>query len=133
MPIFAVHAYENQYGGLHGMEEHFVVECEELSYARDLAEESSRHVMESYDCIGDSLTSTAEGYIDYGDDEEEAEHEHDEGFDEAFEQAVAENVAYDIYLLKNPNKLPLAELERLASEDFDELLRVAEGVPTDED
>ena len=41
MPIFAVHAYENQYGGLHGMEEHFVVKCEELSYAQDLAEESS--------------------------------------------------------------------------------------------
>lgn len=91
--IVAIHAYENVYQGLHGIENHIVIECEDLSIAEEFAKEESIEVMTSYGSIIEDFEQEAE--------DEGLERETDE-FDEYVSECIDQNVGYCIYEVVKP-------------------------------
>ena len=49
--VVAIHAFENIYGGLHGIEHYLIVEVDNIQQAEEWASEESKEVMESYSSI----------------------------------------------------------------------------------
>ena len=84
--LFAIHAYEGIYQGLHGMEEYAVVDVDTEEQAEDIASEMSYEVMDSYYCIISAFEESASIYFEEGSRE----------WNDFIEQARDENVAYDI-------------------------------------
>lgn len=58
--IVAIHAFENTYGGLHGIEHYLIVEVDNVQQAEEWASEESREVMESYSSIMEDFADSAE-------------------------------------------------------------------------
>lgn len=99
--LYAIYAYEGMYGGLHGMDNHAIVDCRDEGEAEDIGVEMSYDVMGSYECISSSF-------------QEEASEEFEEGSDEWYqfiEDAKAENVAYVIYEIVDTKGKSVRELE----------------------
>lgn len=96
--LVAIHAYDQIYQGLHGMESYEVVEVINEEEAEDYAISSSVDIMNSYGDIMEELEAEArenvDFYIDPTTDKEEA-------YDYALDDSINEDVAYDIYVLKN--------------------------------
>ena len=114
---YVIHAYEQSYGGLHGIENWRVVESNCYSDVEQEAIDMSIGVMESYDFIQEELTSKAcfycecdlcdveNGYIDEG------------VFDSAFEDAIYENVAYEIWEVKENSEFSVLEINHMLADD----------------
>ena len=114
MAIWAIKAYEELYGGLHGMYSLDIVKGSE-EFAEDIAKEMSMSVMESYDEISDQLEDDVEAQFDfYGYDcEDEAD---EEGAKEHIRNEIySQNMAWDLYEL-DENKLPTKNLRILVDE-----------------
>ena len=58
--VVAIHAFENTYGGLHGIEHYLIVEVDNIQQAEEWASEESREVMESYSSIMEDFADSAE-------------------------------------------------------------------------
>lgn len=86
--IVAIWAFENTYGGLHGIENHRIVEVEDVKVAEEWAADDSREVMESYgDIISDfRVEAEAEG-LDDGSDE----------FEAYVDECINDNIGYQIW------------------------------------
>ena len=84
---YAIRAYEQIFGGLHGMEAHEIVECENFDEACSYAAEMSAQVIEAYG-LEDQILDRE----DYEDDEED-EYEAD------LADAIEADAEYDIYLV----------------------------------
>lgn len=102
--IVAIHAFENQYGGLHGMCHSLIVEVEDVKAAEEWAAEESRQVMDSYNCIMESFESDAEC---------DGVEEGTEEYDEYIEECIQSNIGYQIWEVID-RYAPLTEME----EDF---------------
>lgn len=83
---YAIRAYEQIYGGLHGMEAHEIVECENLEEACTYASEMSAEVIEAYG-LEDQILDRE----DYEDNEDEYEAD--------LADAIEADAEYDIYLV----------------------------------
>ena len=59
--LYAIYAYEGMYGGLHGMDNHAIVDCRDEGEAEDIGVEMSYDVMGSYECISSSFQEEASG------------------------------------------------------------------------
>lgn len=86
--LYAIHAYENIYQGLHGIESFEVIEVDNKEEAESIAEEMSYEVMDDYGNIEEEFKADAEfnGY--------------EEGTDEWYdfiEECRADDLAWDIY------------------------------------
>ena len=114
MAIWAIKAYEELYGGLHGMYSLDIVEGSE-KFAEDVAKGMSMSVMESYDEISDQLEDDVEAQFDfYGYDCEDEVDE--EGAKEHIRNEIySQNMAWDLYEL-DENKLPTKNLRILVDE-----------------
>lgn len=100
MERYIVYAYENCYGGLHGMYDIDIIEGE-YEEVESLAEEMSYKVMDDYNCIED--------YLEENDNDEYP-----------IEAVRAENVAYEIFQVRNDILLTTDELhEKIAKENID--------------
>lgn len=86
MGYYAIYAYENMYGGLHGINDYAVIEADSYEMAEKIATELSSDVIDSY--IDDEEIREATG-ID----------EDDEFFTDELDDFYAEEIAYDIYTL----------------------------------
>lgn len=86
--IVAIHAFENTYGGLHGIEHHRVVEVDDIQQAEEWASEESREVMESYGSIMEDFADSAESDGLEPDTEE---------YDQYIEECVQDNIGYQIW------------------------------------
>ena len=86
MGYYAIYAYENIYGGLHGINDYAVVKADSYEMAEKMAAELSSDVIDSY--IDDEEIREATG-ID----------EDDEFFTDELDDFYAEEIAYDIYTL----------------------------------
>lgn len=86
--IVAIHAFENTYGGLHGIENHRVVEVEDVKAAEEWASDDSREVIESYgDIISDfRADAEAEGLEDGSED-----------FEAYVDECINDNIGYQIW------------------------------------
>lgn len=109
---FVIRAYENRYGGLHGIENWETIKAETLYEAEEEAREMSRAVMGSYSFIEDELEEVAQFYCNDLDDER--------AFSTAYNEAVEENIAYSIWKIKDDCEYSLIEIDHfLALDPFD--------------
>ena len=103
--LVAVNAFENIYGGLHGMNSRSVIEVESEQEAVDYAVEESYDVMNSYREIIEDLEESIEYYYLQDEDADE---------DLIREDIYSENVAYTIFIL-DKDKLPTLDTNVLDS------------------
>lgn len=108
MNRYAIFAYDNLYGGLHGMFEIDVIECENDAEADSIGEEMSREVIEEYPTIRYDLE--AELDKDYDDDD--------------WNDAIDEDIAYSIGRVKKEyDNLSLDELNDIFAEgDYEDFI-----------
>ena len=116
---YVIHAYEQSYGGLHGIEDWRAVYYENLSQVEQEATEMSINVMESYSFIQEDLDQQACFYagcdmIDAYETEEE-----NEAFIMAREDAINENVAYTIWEVNEDCEFSILEINRMLANDPD--------------
>lgn len=97
----AIHAYENIYGGLHGIENYAVVEVDDLEEAEAYGVEMSIDVINSYHNIIEEFYESAEA-----DGLEINSPEWDEYIDECIES----DIVYNIYPLTTETDKTLEEL-----------------------
>ena len=86
---YVIHAYEQSYGALHGIETCLAIEADEYSDVVDMACEASREVMGSYHFIEEALREQACFYCGVDEYDEE-----DEDLERAYEDAVEENIDF---------------------------------------
>ena len=117
MARYAIWAFENTYGGLHGYERHIVVEdTPEHSYTiEDLeaeASEYSREVIEDFDTIRDEVEEWVNSE-DYDEDD----------YDEVYEEIVGENIGYCIYKIVKGEDKTVEELQDMFFNYREEFVR----------
>lgn len=105
MKLF-IYAYDQLYGGLHGMYEYTFYETDNQKEAKETAIELSCDVINSYYDIEDSLAEEVDSVCDDRDSEE---------WNDAYDEAVMGDTAYDIYVLKD-------EVKEKTDEELDELV-----------
>lgn len=116
MTRYVVHAYENTYGGLHGMEDWFYLDTDSMKEVDEAATQASYEIMESYSCIMESLEENARNACDDPDDEEE--------YEQMLEEECEYNVAYDVYILNDEGAaLELGVINAMIAYDPEELVR----------
>lgn len=120
--LFAIHAYESTYCGLHGIEDFAIVECKDEKEAREIAYEMSYEVIMSYASCCDNLFEEVAFILGIEFDEMNerlAAGEEIDGYEEACKDAEAEMVCFEIYELDENCG---ATLEYLNSLEFDEVI-----------
>ena len=96
MNIYMIHAMENMYHGLHGIEDVRILEAENKDELESLGREMSIEVMKSYDDVGETLLENARDEAEFNEiDEDSAE------FENILDEQYEENVEYYIYQLSN--------------------------------
>lgn len=111
---YVIHAYEQSYGGLHGIETCLAVEADDYSVVVDMACEASREVMGSYYFIEEALREQACFYC--GADEYDEE---DEDLERAYEDAVEENIDYSIWQVNENCPYDRDEIDQMIANDLD--------------
>ena len=86
--VVAIHAFENSFGGLHGVDSHFIVEVDNIQQAENFASEESLEIMHSYDQITDDFYQEAESEGLEVDSEE---------YNQYIEECINSNIAYQIW------------------------------------
>lgn len=107
--LYAVRAYEQIYGGLHGMQTNFVMEANSEQEVEDEAVNASIEVMSDYFSIMEDIYEQAS---------EEYERETDEWWD-LVNAIQEENVAYEIHQIVDAKGKSLEELDKEFCDDPD--------------
>ena len=118
MAIYLIYACEQSYGGLHGMYDWDIRECDSKQEAETLGEYMSHEVMETYSCIMDSLYEQANEYIE---NDTIDENERNDLFDEYLDDLIEENIAYKIYEL-DPSYSENYYRDLMESMDWEEIV-----------
>ena len=100
MKKYAIYAYDNTYGGLHGYNAYAIVDCEEQEDAEMTGEEMSREVIIDFGLIDDEM----EEYINSENYDEEGSYKYED-------ELIEENIAYDIYEIIKTDNLSDEDLE----------------------
>ena len=126
--LYAVIAYEQLYGGLHGMVSYFVAEGtrEEVE---EMATEESYSIMEEYSDIMEDLEEAAkeevgfepDQYEDY--EEGEGSAEYDDEYSRALDEQMAENVQYEIYPVVKETNFSIEHLDELFNDNPEGFIR----------
>lgn len=109
--LFAIHAYENIYGGLHGMEERRVIECINEKEAEEYAIDLSRDVIQDY-----TLKEIEDDAISYGYERESEE------FDAYVEECIEDNIQYEIFPIRETTK-SIEELDSIYNNYPDDFIK----------
>ena len=120
--LFAIHAYESTYCGLHGVEDFAIVECKNEEEAAEIACDMSRDVIHSYSGTEENIYQKAAFILGYEYDEvleKLAASEEIDGYDEACDEAETEMVCFELYELDENCGVTL---EYLNSLDFEEVI-----------
>lgn len=104
--LVAINAFENTYGGLHGMNSRSVIEVDYEQEAVDYAIKESYNVMNSYGEIVEDLEESVEFFLELGDNKDIEENIRDDIY--------GENVAYEVFIL-DKDKLPTLNIDVLDS------------------
>lgn len=89
MKRYAIYAYEQTFGGLHGMSEVAVITAESREEAEEIAEDMSYEVI---DCYSDIREIMEQDCADYADPETDPEL-----YQTLLDEARSEDVAFEIY------------------------------------
>lgn len=91
MALYLIHAYEDMYGGLHGMEDVLILEEDNEEEVRLTAKEMSMDVIDSYSSIRDALEEEAAEYHEIDSDE----------YWNTVDELIEEDIAYDYWKLSD--------------------------------
>ena len=105
--LFAIHAYDGIYQGLHGMETRAVVEVIDEQEVREIGYEMSKEVISDYNDIYNTFVEEADFN---GIDEESNE------WYEYIEEQIEEDVCYDYWRVKENSK-SLEDLNQMFCDD----------------
>lgn len=111
--LFAIHAFENQYGGFHGMEQYAVVEVMSEEEAKEIATEMSAEVIDNYNEIYDAFVEEAE---DNGIEEDTEE------WYNFIDECIAEDIDYEYWKVKDETTKTLEELNEMFYNNPDEFV-----------
>ena len=111
---YVIHAYEQSYSALHGIETCLAVEADKYSDVVDMACEASREVMGSYHFIEEALREQACFYCGVDEYDEE-----DEDLERAYEDAVEENIDYSIWRVNEDCPYSRDEIDQMIANDLD--------------
>ena len=114
---YIIHAYEQSYGGLHGIEDWRAVESDNYADVEQEAIDMSVGVMESYAFIQEELTSQACFYCGCDVFDVENGNVDEEEFDSALNEAINENVAYEIWKVEENSEFSILEINRMLTND----------------
>ena len=120
--LFAIHAYESTYCGLHGVEDFAIVECKNEEEAAEIACAMSRDVIHSYSGTEENIDQEAASVLGYEYEEMLemlAAGEEIDGYDEACDEAEVEMICFDIYEVDENCGVSIDYLNSL---DFDEVV-----------
>ena len=106
--LYVIRAYEQSYGGLHGIETWCAYKADSLQDVEEYASELSRELMGNYSFIEEALEEQAEFYCDDPDDEE--------AFNNAYDEAMEENIAYSIWEVQDEEN-GIIEINKFLSSD----------------
>ena len=90
--LYAIHAREGIYQGLHGMERFIVEDHISDDFAFDSASEASLDIMDEYSDIADELQDQVESYRE--------DNDYEVSEDEAWDLVKHENIDFNIYKIK---------------------------------
>ena len=94
--IYLIYAYEERYGGEHGMNLWDICDVDSVREAQETGREMSIEVMESYSSIGEDLLEEAREEAEiYGYEEDSLD------FENILDELYKENMAYEIYRLSD--------------------------------
>ena len=111
---YVIHACEQSYSGLHGIETCLVVEADDYSDVVEAACEASREVMGSYSFIEEALREQACFYCGVDEYDEE-----DEDLERAYEDAVEENIDYSIWRVNEDCPYSRDEIDQMIANDLE--------------
>ena len=113
--LYAIHAREGIYQGLHGMERFAVENCPNDDTAFEVATEISIDVMNDYSDVMDELRHQVDDYLE--------DNDYEVSEDEAWDVIMNENVNYIVYKIKEcyQTEDPMA-LEYIFEEDFESFI-----------
>ena len=111
---YVIHAYEQSYGGLHGIDTTLVIETDNYLDAIDEACCASRGVMSSYAFIEENLREQACFYCGVEEYDEE-----NEDLERAYEDAVEESIAYSIWVVKEECPYTVREIDQMIADDLE--------------
>ena len=114
---YVIHAYEQSYGGLHGIEDWRAVESDCYSDVEQEAIDMSMGVMESYEFIQEEITSQACFYCGCDMFDVENGNVDEEEFDSALNDATLENVAYEIWEVGENSEFSILEINHMLADD----------------
>lgn len=126
--LYAVIAYEQLYGGLHGMVSYFVAEGTKEE-VEEMAIEESYSIMEEYSSIMEDLEEAAreevgfepDQYEDY--EEGEGSAEYDDEYSHALDEQMAENVMYEIYPIVKETNFSIEHLNEIFNDNPEGFIR----------
>lgn len=113
MKRYAIFAADEMYGGLHGMRTVSVIDAESMEEALQYAEEASREILQSYDCIYKSLDEEALEYITKDMTEEEIE--------EIYDDVYSNDLEFSAWLIDETKTkcFSTRELDAMIYDDFE--------------
>ena len=120
--LFAIHAYESTYCGLHGIEDFMIVECKNEEEAAEIACEMSRDVIHSYGSTEENIDQEVASILGYEYEEMLemlAAGEEIDGYDEVCDDVETEMICFDIYEVNENCGMSINYLNSL---DFDEVV-----------
>ena len=124
MNVYVIHAYDEIFGGLHGMEEWSMEECQSEKEAIEAAIEMSCDVIDSYDDITEILNERAEDLLSYDIEEGRinSESQREQAFNNYYEDCVKEDISYSIVKLNSSHSLEEYEKMLTNGYTYDELI-----------
>ena len=124
MGVYVIHAFDEIFGGLHGMEEWSMEECQSEKEAIETATEMSCDVIDSYCDITEILNERAEDLLSYDIEEGRinSESQREQVFNNYYEDCVKEDISYSIVKLNSSHSLE--EYEKMLADGYtyDELI-----------
>lgn len=111
---YVIHAYEQSYGALHGIDTCLAVEADDYSNVVDMACEASRDVMSSYSFIEEALREQACFYCGVDEYDEEGDE-----LERAYEDAVEENIDYNIWQVNEDCPYTRDEIDQMIADDLE--------------
>lgn len=116
--LFAIHAFEQRYGGMHGVEDYEVIEADSCKEAEEYAREMSIDVISRY--VYDELEKEAEEDFDWynnGDEYDKFD------FDDCVFSHMEEDIDYEIWQVKDNTGYSLDALSNMFYNNPDEFVK----------
>ena len=124
MGVYVIHAFDEIFGGLHGMEGWSMEECQSEKEAVESAIEMSCDVIDSYCDITEILNERAEDLLSYDIEEGRinSKSQREQVFNNYYEDCVKEDISYSIVKLNSSHSLE--EYEKMLADGYtyDELI-----------